>query len=135
MARRAGVVPLSLSNATVDAPPGQRTSPTRGHPHSPSHGSHASSGSASSRYSRPNTTHSSSSGMRGGTGPSGRSVAATRESTPRSVPPQSPTDGLALAAIRGTQIGIRRGQLLPRVAELTTGISPYTTRQLIRCRR
>ncbi len=127
MARRAGVVPFSLSNVTMDAPPGHRTSPTRGHAHNQSHGSHGSSGSASSRYSRPDTANSSSNGMRGSTGPSGRTIAARRDSTPRSVPPQSPTDGFALAAIGGMQMGIGKGQLLPSVAELTTGISPYNT--------
>ncbi|RAL61543.1 hypothetical protein DID88_009582 [Monilinia fructigena] len=58
-----------------------------------------------------------------------RTIAARRESTPRSVPPTSPTDGLALAAIGGGMgmIGGRGGQYLPSLVEMTTGVSPYTT--------
>ncbi|KAH8758789.1 hypothetical protein F5882DRAFT_479888 [Hyaloscypha sp. PMI_1271] len=55
MARRAGVVPFSLSSMIVDAPPGShRSSPTRGHSHSRSQSS-AMSGHSSTgpRFSRP----------------------------------------------------------------------------------
>ena len=132
MARRAGVVPFSLSSVTLDAPPpGHRSSPTRGHSHSQSHSSAISgSGSSSSRFSRPTTAHSTSSSARGGTGgSSARTIAARRDSTPRSVPPASPSDGLALAAIGGGMaVGMGRGgQMLPSVAEMTTGVSPYST--------
>lgn len=134
MARRAGVVPFSLSSVTVDTPaPGHRTSPTRGHAHSQSHSSVISgTGSSSgSRYSRPTTSHSHSS-SRGSGSNAGRTIAARRDSTPRSVPPASPSDGLALAAIgSGMPMGIGRGgqggQMLPSVAEMTTGVSPYST--------
>lgn len=134
MARRAGVVPFSLSSVTVDTPPpGHRSSPTRGHAHSQSHSSVISgTGSTSgSRYSRPTTSHSHSS-SRGSGSNAGRTIAARRDSTPRSVPPASPSDGLALAAIGGGMPmgmgrGGRGGQMLPSVAEMTTGVSPYST--------
>jgi hypothetical protein len=132
MARRAGVVPFSLSSVTLDAPPtGHRSSPTRGHSHSQSHSSTISgSGSSSSRFSRPATAHSTSSSVRGGTASSSaRTIAARRDSTPRSVPPASLSEGFALAAIRGGMAaGMGRGgQMLPSVAEMTTGVSPYST--------
>lgn len=134
MARRAGVVAFSLSNVTLDIPP--RTSPTRGHAHSQSMSSaHSSSQSQSSimstsssgpRYHRP-TASVSSNHMRGSSIGTGRAIAARRESTPRSVPPTSPNDGLALAAF-GTGLPTPRGtHFLPSVAEMTTGVSPYST--------
>jgi hypothetical protein len=134
MARRAGVVPFSLSSVTLDnPPPGNRSSPTRGHTHSQSHSSIISgTGSSSgSRYSRPTTSHSHSS-SRGSGSNTGRSIAARRDSTPRTVHPASPNDGLALAAMGGgLPMGMGRGghggQMLPSVAELTTGVSPYNT--------
>jgi len=142
MARRAGVVPFSLSSVTMDTPqPGHQTSPTRGHSHSQSHSSVLSgSGSSGSRYnSRPNTAHSAHSvhgSVRGSSGGSTRAIAVRRESTPRSVPPTSPSDGIALAQIGGGMamgmgMGMGRGmqgmQMLPSVAEMTTGVSPYNT--------
>ena len=131
MARRAGVVPFSLSSVTLDAPPSDhQSSPTRGHSHSQSHSSAiSSSGPSSSRFSAPAATHSTSSSARGGTGGGrARTIAARRDSTPRSVPPASPSDGFALAAIGGgAVVGTGRGrQMLPSVAELTTGVSPYS---------
>jgi hypothetical protein len=54
---------------------------------------------------------------------------------PRSVPPP-PNDGLELAAIGGSGMGAGigvgmgrggQGQILPSVAEMTTGVSPYST--------
>lgn len=145
MARRAGVVPFSLSNVTLDTPPpGHRTSPTRGHAHTHSHGSahshshshsHSQSmGSSSSRYSRPNTSQSNASSNNNNmrNQPASRTIAARRDSTPRSVPPASPSDGIALAAIGGSGMQMpmpmgRGGPFLPSVAEMTTGVSPYTT--------
>lgn len=131
MARRAGVVPFSLSSVTVDAPPGShRSSPTRGHSHSQSQSSAMSAQSSSgARFSRPATAHSGSSSTKGSAGGSARTIAARRDSTPRSVPPASPSDGLALAAIgQGMAMGMGRGsQFLPSVAEMTTGVSPYNT--------
>jgi hypothetical protein len=132
MARRAGVVPFSLSNVTMDAPPsGHRSSPSRGHSHSQSQSSVMSNPGSSSRFNRPTTSHSASSSAKGSGGGSARTIAARRESTPRSVPPASPSDGIALAAIGGGMgmgMGMGRGgQLLPSVAEMTTGVSPYNT--------
>ncbi|RDW83111.1 hypothetical protein BP5796_04602 [Coleophoma crateriformis] len=135
MARRAGVVPFSLSSATLDNQSGHRTSPQRGHQHSQSHSSTISSGSAGgpgSRYGRstpglPRPV----SGGGASANSSARSIAVRRESTPRSVPPASPSDGLALAAIQGGMamgMGMGRGsQMLPSVAEMTTGVNPYST--------
>ena len=134
MARRAGVVPFSLSSATVDAPPpGHRSSSSRGHAHSQSHSSiiSATGSSSGSRYSRPTTSHSHSSSKGSGSN-AGRSIAARMDSTPRSVPPVSPGEGFALAGIgSGMPMGMGRGgpggQMLPSVAEMTTGVSPYST--------
>jgi hypothetical protein len=123
MARRAGVVPFSLSSVTLDAPPaGHRSSPTRGHSHSQSMGA-----TPGSRFGRPAPSHTASTSSRGGgQQPPSRSIAARRESTPRSVPPPSPSDGVALAQIGGGMMGMGRGgQMLPSVAEMTTGVSPY----------
>lgn len=137
MARRAGVVPFSLSSVSTDAPTsGHRSSPSLGHSHSQSQSSMMSSGPTQGpvpppgRYSRPPTAHGSSSSGKQSGGGSARTIAARRESTPRSVPPASPIDGLALAAIGsgGMTIGMGRGgQMLPSVAEMTTGVSPYST--------
>ncbi|KAF7874700.1 uncharacterized protein EAF02_008677 [Botrytis sinoallii] len=128
MARRAGVVPFSLSSVTLDAPSsGSRASPARGHSYSQSTSSTMNSASGGSRYSRPGTAQ-------GNPNPRGvgatRTIAARRESTPRSVPPTSPTDGLALAAIGGgggMMMGQGRGGYLPSLSEMTTGMSPYST--------
>ncbi|KAM3078110.1 hypothetical protein ACMFMG_002590 [Clarireedia jacksonii] len=129
MARRAGVVPFSLSSVTLDTPPsGQRVSPARGHSYTQSQSSTISGpGPIGARYSRPNTAQGNPPMRGGGT----RTIAARRESTPRSVPPTSPTDGLALAAI-GSGVGMgmgggRGGQFLPSLNEMTTGVSPYST--------
>jgi hypothetical protein len=134
MARRAGVVPFSLTSTTMDTQsPGHRSSPSRGHSHSQSHSSVLSgSGSTSSRYSRPTTSHSGSTnvGARGGSGGStARTIAARRDSTPRTVPATGPNDSLSLAAIGGGMpMGMGRGgTMLPSVAEMTTGVSPYNT--------
>lgn len=129
MARRAGVVPFSLSSVSMDTPPtGHRSSPSRGHSHNQST---SSAGSSTAHYSRPPTSHGRQSSTKGSGGSSSRTIAARRESTPRSVPPTSPHDGLALAAIGGGMgMGMgagRGGQLLPSVAEMTTGVSPYNT--------
>ncbi|KAK2624353.1 hypothetical protein QTJ16_006303 [Diplocarpon rosae] len=136
MARRAGVVPFSLSSVSTDVPPlppGHRSSPSRGHSHNHSQsgmmGGGPGPGPPPARYNRPPTAHSSSSSKGSGAG-LGRTTAARRESTPRSVPPASPSDGMALAGLGGAGVamGLGRGnQMLPSVAELTTGISPYST--------
>ena len=130
MARRAGVVPFSLSSGSLDTtPPGHRSSPSRGHSHSQSQSSAVGgSGSSAGRFSRPATAHSGSSSTKESGPSSTRSIAARRDSTPRSVPPASPSDGFSLAAISsGMPMGMGRGALLPSVAEMTTGVSPYTS--------
>lgn len=132
MARRAGVVPFSLSNVGLDAPSsGHRPSPNRGHSHSQSHGSTSTvAGAGNSRYSRPSSATQGPTGATRGSGtPSTRSIAARRDDVPRSIPPSDSGEGLALAAIgAGMPPGMGRGsQYLPSVAEMTTGVSPYTT--------
>ena len=135
MARRAGVVPFSLSSSSTDPPPppGHRTSPSRGHSHSQSHSSSISAtGSTGSRYTRPASSHSGSTSVnsRGAGGSSARSIAARRDNTPRLVPPPSPDEGqqpLATIGV-GMPMGVGRcGTILPSVAEMTTGVSPYNT--------
>jgi hypothetical protein len=141
MARRAGVVPFSLSSASSD-PPGshpasshQRVSPSRSHHHSQSQGSLPSSlgsgGAPSPHY-----------GRGGGPPPvaippppgvHGRALATRRDNMPPRAPEPSEGSsryygqpGPGLAPIQtGSQQG--RGPMLPGVAELTTGVSPYNT--------
>lgn len=120
MARRAGVVPFSLTSASLDGPPGGPGGggSSRGHSHSHSNSSSSSSG----RFQHQRSTHSQP--MMG----SSRSIAARRDSTPRSAPPLSPSDGIAIAGIGGPMVNpTGRGQQLPSVAEMTTGVSPYNT--------
>ncbi|TVY51980.1 hypothetical protein LCER1_G007381 [Lachnellula cervina] len=118
MARRAGVVPFTLSSVTLDAPaPGHHLSPPHGHSHSQSY-----SGEPAPAHPVPDSAAQSAPSGRS----SSRTIAARRESTPRSVPPPSPGEGLALAAIGGGMaMGRGGGQMLPGVAEMTTGVNPY----------
>jgi len=137
MARRAGVVPFSLSSATADPPPPHsthRVSPSRGHHHSQSQGSlvrDMSGGVPPGPYGR------------GAPGPPPvglpppaahpRPLATRREGmAPRPPGPEPPEPlyygpgGPGLAPIQaGPHQG--RGGMLPGVAELTTGVSPYMT--------
>jgi hypothetical protein len=119
MARRAGVVPFSLNLVNVDTSPGgsgARSSPSRSHVYPPSDAEHA----GHSRF-----------GHQRGTSlqhqPT-RTIAARRDCTPRSVPLPSPIDGIALAGI-GNSMAVTpgRGGMLPSLAEMTTGVSPYNT--------
>ncbi|TQN65534.1 Myb-related protein A, partial [Colletotrichum shisoi] len=129
MARRAGVVPFSLTAVNVDQPGagGHRHSPSRGHMHSQSQGSlPRDMGGPSPRYGRPPP------------GilpiPGGRAIAARRESVPgRPQMGPEPNEmtgmgqgGPGLAPIQGLPPS-RGSGLLPGVAELTTGVSPYST--------
>lgn len=130
MARRAGVVPFSLSAVSIDAPPQSQS--TR---HSPRHSHSHSVGSV--RYQRPPQPNllpmaSGSSMSGGGAGSGNRALAARRDSsTPRTMnmltPPGmlSPGEGLILAGIPNLNghAEIGRGGLLPSVAEMTTGVS------------
>ncbi|ELR01701.1 hypothetical protein GMDG_00077 [Pseudogymnoascus destructans 20631-21] len=123
MARRAGVVPFSLSSAPVDTPAHGRARPlsSRGHSHSQSLSSPTAStiGSSvpSSRYYRE--------------GPATRSIAARRQSMARSGLPTSPSDGYIYGGIgmgQGMGMPMTGGPpMLPSVAEMTTGMSPYST--------
>jgi hypothetical protein len=136
MARRAGVVPFSLSSMTPDVPPGHHRQPTPsqglGHIHPHPHGSAPSplGGPMHGHRPRPGpmTPYQQHVQPRG---PSTRSLAARRDSAPRSVPPHSPGDNLVLAGIR-QPVGIGHGgnggpQLLPSVTEMVTRVSPYST--------
>ncbi|KAK0732653.1 hypothetical protein B0T21DRAFT_384877 [Apiosordaria backusii] len=147
MARRAGVVPFTLNMTPNDSQGSHghhRISPTRGHAHSQSQGSLPTI--PSPRYHH----------HQRGPGPAppplipppmatGRPLAVRRESLPpRSSsgmppepldygygpppPPPGPPFG-GLAPIQTTSLGPNqgRGGVLPSVAELTTGISPYST--------
>ncbi|KAI9730926.1 MAG: hypothetical protein M1818_008000 [Claussenomyces sp. TS43310] len=130
MARRAGVVPFSLSNVNLDPTPGQSnpTNASTKHRQSPSRGQMASHQQYGAHVRLPGNGV----GMAGG-GPS-RTIAARRDSTPRSTAPPPPPEGLMRPALGGAvgggsagQMGPGRGtQMLPSVAELTTGVSPYS---------
>ncbi|KAI3532375.1 MYB DNA-binding domain-containing protein, partial [Colletotrichum abscissum] len=129
MARRAGVVPFSLTAVNVDQPGGgHRHSPSRGHMHTQSQPSLPRDiGGPSPRYSRPPPPGISPI-------PGGRVIAARRESVPgRPLMGPDPNEmagmgpgGPGLAPIQGLPPG-RGGGMLPGVAELTTGVSPYST--------
>lgn len=145
MARRAGVTPFSLSLGTADMASStisRRSSPNRGRSLSqnqasdqalttepgipnqfsspPSH-IYGSVGTNSPSPQSSNQSHKTASKFAGST--SSR-ITVRRGSTPRSVPPTSPTEGVALAAITNSKRGVGQ-QVLPSVAEMTTGVSPY----------
>lgn len=122
MARRAGVVPFSLSNSNLDAPPTATSTQAKLHRHSPSHSQIAVPQHHTSGLRYPGNS------VVNAGGPT-RNIVARRESTPRSLAP-SHSENLSLASIGGPGGGVERvaaptGQMLPGVAELTTGISPY----------
>ena len=142
MARRAGVVPFSLSSVTLDSPlsSSSRSSPQRGHAHSLSQPANMPMlmsmpipSPHNLRYCRPvaaagfpdlpRTAPALPPGMT-------RTIAARRDNAPRSVPLPSPSQEFNLAALGPGPMG-RGGpggqqNLLPSVAEMTTGMSPYS---------
>lgn len=129
MARRAGVIPFSLAAASVEnGSGGQRNSPARSHSHSQSHGSMA----RDARVSSPRSMYSRGQPM--ANVPAGRTIVSRRESIPQ--PPPPPPMGPDLGEVHyvpgpglppiQNQPQPRAG-MLPGVAELTTGMSPYTT--------
>lgn len=134
MARRAGVVPFSLTTVNVDAPAAQRAPNPRQTPmQRPSHShSHSSSGIPASSYSSSGHGARFQRSNQQNSPNSSRSLAARRESTPRSVPPHSPSEGYIIAGV-GNPITMGRAitspgpPILPSVAEMTTGVSPYST--------
>ncbi|KAI2634231.1 hypothetical protein GGS26DRAFT_38449 [Hypomontagnella submonticulosa] len=122
IARRAGTTPFALSASTSEGPSSGSTASPR-HSHSHSQGSLARDVAPGRGY-----TH-------GRTGPSSRPLASRRESVPHHVPvyteqpPENyeyPHHGMPLAPIQ-TQTQPPRPGMLPGVAELTTGVSPYST--------
>lgn len=151
MARRAGVTPFSLQTGGPEGSQAlHRTSPSRGHGYSPSYGVGPEHGMPSPGYGRTPVPRALSAH---GRPPShGADVvpppphatipptlAARRESLPprhhhyqHHLQPPSPSDaytipGPGLPPIQPGAPGQGRGGMLPGVAELTTGISPYST--------
>ncbi|KAI1397801.1 hypothetical protein F4819DRAFT_499230 [Hypoxylon fuscum] len=122
MARRAGATPFALKSSSAEGQHGgSRASPR--HAHSHSQGSLARDVGPGRGYSR------------GGTASSSRPLASRRESVQHHVPvytehvPENfgyAHHGMPLAPIN-TQNQSHRMGMLPGVAELTTGISPYST--------
>ncbi|KAK3946169.1 MYB DNA-binding domain-protein [Diplogelasinospora grovesii] len=187
MARRAGVIPFTLSDNTPSAMHQQhRPSPSRGHAHSQSQGNMArdmaTAGLPSPRYGRGGHGHAAAGGpppslpsplsSGGGGRPPARTAAASRRDSMSIPPPQQrlpyggggvggplelgevgghggggggggggvygvpgpdpgpgpgPGHGPGLAPIHQPTTTSRGGNMLPSVAELTTGISPYST--------
>lgn len=126
MARRAGVVPFTLSSSSTNEASGhRRNSPSR------SGYTHSHSGSPSqdlTRYGRGHTV-----------APlPGRVIPARRESIPTRPPPMPPDAGdrppmaelgphPGLAPIHLPAVPGQGSGMLPGIAELTTGVSPYST--------
>ncbi|KAI0378265.1 hypothetical protein F5Y04DRAFT_152178 [Hypomontagnella monticulosa] len=116
IARRAGTTPFALSASTTEG--GSTTSPRHNHSHS-----------------QGSLVHNGRGYNRGGAASSSRPLASRRESVPHHVPtyteqpPENydyPVHGMPLAPIQ-TQAQPPRPGMLPGVAELTTGVSPYST--------
>ena len=138
MARRAGVVPFSLASAGADQPHSQhRVSPSKGHSHSHSQGSvpREIPAISSPRYGRASAVLPAAPGAPSAAQPlpSGRSISSRRGSgSSRHQGYATPHEGaytyahqpVGLAPIQTS--GQPRGGILPSVAELTTGVSPYT---------
>ncbi|SPO03429.1 related to DRPLA protein [Cephalotrichum gorgonifer] len=128
MARRAGVVPFTLSSANaIDTPGHRRNSPPRGYTHAQPGNLPRDTG-VSARYGRGHVVPL----------PPGRTMSGRQDSIPTRpspLPPDAadrppmtdlgPAPGLApihLPAVQGRGSG-----MLPGIAELTTGVSPFST--------
>ncbi|KAF4464702.1 hypothetical protein FALBO_8451 [Fusarium albosuccineum] len=128
MARRAGVIPFSLAAVNVDNNNGHRNSPSRSHVHSQSQGSMP----RDIRAPSPRAMYNRAPPMAPVT--SSRTIVSRRESIPPPPPlPMGPdpnevhyVPGPGLAPIQN-QPPPRSAGMLPGVAELTTGVSPYST--------
>ncbi|KAM5355655.1 hypothetical protein ACJ41O_002301 [Fusarium nematophilum] len=128
MARRAGVIPFSLAAVNVDSNNSHRNSPSRSHVHSQSQGSMPRDLGAPS----PRAMYNRAPPMAPVAG--GRAIVSRRESIPPPPPlPIGPdpnevhyVPGPGLAPIQ-SQPPPRSAGMLPGVAELTTGVSPYST--------
>lgn len=132
MARRAGVVPFSLAAVNVDQSQATRRSPSRGQVHIQSHGGAPRDIAGSTRYGRSAAI----SPM------AGRAHPARHDSLPPPPAPLPPSiladpdevfataglgpGGPGLAPIQN-QPQTRGASTLPGLAELTTGVSPYST--------
>lgn len=116
MARRAGVVPFSMSSVTMDSSSGHvRPSSHRSHAHSHSTTSPSTLASAvpAPRYHRE--------------GPATRSLAARRDTLTRPSLPASPSAQYGYERIDPSVTMTGPPTTLPSVAEMTTGVSPYNT--------
>ncbi|KAI6249485.1 hypothetical protein HI914_02374 [Erysiphe necator] len=148
MAQRAGVIPFSLSSGSTDivsntqsqhSPPSRRRSLSQNQALPKTLNADLR---ISNQYLSPPSTHIYESARTNSLSPqsinksqkaSSKYASSTsscttvrRESTPRSVPPTSPSEGVAFAAISSSKRGVGQ-QVLPSVAEMTTGVSPYLT--------
>ncbi|RKF58362.1 putative myb dna-binding domain protein [Erysiphe neolycopersici] len=145
MARRAGVTPFSLSSGTADTVPSltsRRTPPNRGRslsqnqalvqtlnvdsriPNQFSSPPRQIYGSVRTNSLSPQSSNQSHKIASKYACSTSSCTTVRRESTPRSFPSTSPTEGVALAAITNSKRGVGQ-QVLPSVAEMTTGVSPY----------
>ncbi|TQS37284.1 hypothetical protein Golomagni_02250, partial [Golovinomyces magnicellulatus] len=142
MARRAGVIPFSLSSVSSDLASNsssQKTPPNRSRSLSQVQNQTAHF-CTPHQYSSPPNTQVYESVNKNLKSPQTRAhdhkkgtkypratsrTAVKTESTPRSVPPASPSDGIAFATIIYPERQMGQ-QLLPSVAEITTGVSPYS---------
>ena len=125
MARRAGVVPFSLSSTSTNDPVGhRRNSPSRGY-------THTHSGSLTRDATRYGRSH------MGGPLP-GRAIPTRRDSIPTRPPPMPPDvvdhpsmaelgSHPGLAPIHLPAVPAQGSGMLPGIAALTTGVSPYST--------
>ena len=117
MARRAGVVPFSMSSVTMDAASSGHVRPSshRGHAHSHSttSGSTLASAAPSPRYQRE--------------GPAARALAARRDTLTRSSLTASPTANYGYERLDPSVTMSGPPTSLPSVAEMTTGVSPFNT--------
>jgi hypothetical protein len=125
MARRAGVTPFALSAVSLDNQHGASRASPRGHGHSQSHGS----------VPREHLGHARGYSRGIPAPPAARPLATRREHIPPPhvpVQPEHPESfsyghpGSALAPIN-TMAQQRGPAMLPGVAELTTGVSPFST--------
>lgn len=130
MARRAGVIPFSLAAVNVDTNNnGHRNSPSRNHTHSQSQSGMP----HDLRDPSPRTVYSRMQHMT--SVPAGRNMAPRRESIPVPAPlPMGSSSGAEVHYVPGPGLAPIQNQqpprgagMLPGVAELTTGVSPYTT--------
>ncbi|KAI1007500.1 hypothetical protein K3495_g724 [Podosphaera aphanis] len=139
MARRAGVTPFTLSSSSIDI--ASSTSTQNKNNSLPQNHTLTSDGRIQKPYTRSQSMHDrrnkhrnshspqpSNQGQKQGSNFSNTTAQTTTrsESIPRSVPPGSPSEGIDLSTFTGMGRGTGL-KMLPSVAEMTTGASPYNT--------